>query len=149
MLWQPHGGGGAAAASSEPRWPEPVVGGALGFLAGIVGIGGGIFLAPLLYMLRWGRAKAIAGTCAVFILVNSIAGLVGQLRQERRRRPARRVADPLAAVPGGAGRRADRLDARQRPARPANLSGSLTALLILYVAVRLAMRFFARDGAGR
>src|SRR5690606_24791654 len=49
----------------------------LGLLAGIVGIGGGIFLAPLLYILRWDHAKAIAGACAVFILCNSLAGLGG------------------------------------------------------------------------
>ena len=61
-----------------PRWIEPVAGGLLGLLAGIVGIGGGIFLAPLLYLLRWDAPKRIAATCAAFILVNSLAGLAGQ-----------------------------------------------------------------------
>ena len=61
-----------------PRWIEPVAGGTLGLLAGIVGIGGGIFLAPLLYLLRWDAPKRIAATCAAFILVNSISGLAGQ-----------------------------------------------------------------------
>lgn len=51
----------------------------LGYLAGLVGIGGGIFLAPLLHLTRWNRARQIAATASLFILINSIAGLVGQL----------------------------------------------------------------------
>ncbi len=50
----------------------------LGYLAGLVGIGGGIFLAPLLHLTRWSRARQIAATASLFILVNSIAGLIGQ-----------------------------------------------------------------------
>ncbi|WP_435203865.1 sulfite exporter TauE/SafE family protein [Qipengyuania sp. 902] len=50
----------------------------LGYLAGLVGIGGGIFLAPLLHLVRWNSAKAVAATASLFILVNSIFGLVGQ-----------------------------------------------------------------------
>ncbi len=53
-------------------------GGVLGFLSGLVGIGGGIFLAPLLYVLKAGSPKEIASTCSFFILVNSLAGLAGQ-----------------------------------------------------------------------
>ncbi|MEP0191200.1 MAG: sulfite exporter TauE/SafE family protein [Erythrobacter sp.] len=51
----------------------------LGLLAGLVGIGGGIFLAPLLHLTRWRDARAIAATASFFILVNSLFGLVGQL----------------------------------------------------------------------
>ena len=51
----------------------------LAYLAGLVGIGGGIFLAPLLHLTRWDRARQIAATASLFILINSIAGLVGQL----------------------------------------------------------------------
>jgi len=56
----------------------PVVGAMLGFTAGMVGIGGGIFLAPILHFLRWGTSKVIAGVCSSFILINSLAGLAGQ-----------------------------------------------------------------------
>ena len=49
------------------------------FVAGVVGIGGGIFLAPVLHFLRWGTAKEIAAVAAVFILVNSLSGLAGQV----------------------------------------------------------------------
>ena len=51
----------------------------LGYLAGLVGIGGGIFLAPLLHLTRWASARQIAATASLFILINSIAGLAGQL----------------------------------------------------------------------
>jgi uncharacterized membrane protein YfcA len=51
----------------------------LGYLAGLVGIGGGIFLAPLLHLVRWHGARQIAATASLFILVNSLFGLAGQL----------------------------------------------------------------------
>lgn len=54
------------------------VGAALGGLAGLIGIGGGIFLLPVLYLLGWANAKEAAAAASFFILVNSIAGLVGQ-----------------------------------------------------------------------
>ncbi len=57
---------------------DGVMGGAIGYLSGLVGIGGGIFLAPVLHLMRWGEAKQIAATASFFILVNSIAGLIGQ-----------------------------------------------------------------------
>ena len=56
-----------------------VIGGAIGFYSGVVGIGGGIFLAPILYKMRWGSAQQIAAACSIFILVNSMSGLAGQL----------------------------------------------------------------------
>lgn len=55
------------------------IGGGLGLLSGMVGIGGGIFLAPLLLLLRWALPKQVASFSAVFILLNSISGLAGQL----------------------------------------------------------------------
>ncbi len=53
-------------------------GGSIGFISGMVGIGGGIFLAPLLHLTNWDTPKKIAATSSFFILVNSIAGLIGQ-----------------------------------------------------------------------
>lgn len=53
-------------------------GGTIGFLSGMVGIGGGIFLAPLLHLSKWNTPKKIAAASSFFILVNSISGLVGQ-----------------------------------------------------------------------
>lgn len=58
-----------------------LVGALIGFLSGMVGIGGGIFLAPILYLLQWDSPQRIAATCSLFILINSMAGLAGQMSQ--------------------------------------------------------------------
>lgn len=71
-----------AARDGEPtraaRW-MPLLAAPIGYLAGLVGIGGGIFLAPFLHLARWNGARQVAATAALFILVNSIFGLAGQL----------------------------------------------------------------------
>lgn len=61
-----------------PKYGNAIIGGGIGFLSGVVGIGGGIFLSPLLHLSRWGKPKVIAATSAIFILVNSLAGILGQ-----------------------------------------------------------------------
>ena len=67
--------------SRSSRWEDTTIGGGIGFLSGLVGIGGGIFLSPLLHVLRWDRSLNIAATAAVYILLNSISGLLGQSHQ--------------------------------------------------------------------
>ena len=140
MLWQPEWQREAAPVASR-RWVEPAAGAALGFVAGVVGIGGGIFLAPLLYMLRWGPPKRIAATCAAFILVNSIAGLSGQASKGIGAAGAvvgeHVLLFPAVAVGGliGAWLGSDRLDPKW--------VRILTALLILYVAARLLLSLSA------
>ena len=140
MLWPPAWQRGVGPPVAR-RWVEPVVGAALGFLAGVVGIGGGIFLAPLLYLLRWDAPKRIAATCAAFILVNSIAGLIGQASKGIGAVLAV-VGDhwalfPAVAVGGmiGATLGSGRIDAKW--------VRMLTAVLILYVAVKLLLRWAA------
>jgi hypothetical protein len=56
-----------------------LVGAALGFVAGLTGTGGGIFLSPILLLMRWADTKRTAATASLFILVNSIAGILGLL----------------------------------------------------------------------
>jgi uncharacterized membrane protein YfcA len=56
-----------------------LLGTVLGFLAGLVSIGGGIFLSPVLFLQRWAAARAIAAVTSLFIFVNSMAGLAGQV----------------------------------------------------------------------
>ncbi len=56
-----------------------VVGGVLGFASGIIGVGGGIFLSPLMILLRWAKVREVSGIAALFILVNSISGLFGHM----------------------------------------------------------------------
>lgn len=63
--------------------PRPVAlatGGILGFLAGLTGTGGGIFLTPVMILMRWAPTKQVAAVSVVYILVNSVAGLAGSLR---------------------------------------------------------------------
>lgn len=69
-------------AGTETNPPQPLValptGAALGLIAGLTGTGGGIFLSPLLVLMRWAEARTVAGISAAFIFCNSAAGLLGQ-----------------------------------------------------------------------
>lgn len=62
-------------------WLALVIGGVLGFVSGLVGVGGGIFLTPILLLMNWTETKKAAGISALFILVNSISGLLGNYAQ--------------------------------------------------------------------
>jgi uncharacterized protein len=57
------------------------MGGSIGFLSGLVSIGGGIFLSPILHFMKWSEPKKISALASLFILVNSISGLAGQLNR--------------------------------------------------------------------
>ena len=59
-------------------WQGLIVGGVIGFFSGLIGIGGGIILTPVILLLHWGKMKEAAAVSALFIWVNSAAGLVGQ-----------------------------------------------------------------------
>jgi uncharacterized membrane protein YfcA len=70
----------------KPVRPVPLAagiatGGILGFLSGMIGIGGGIILSPIILLCRWGTMKETAAVSALFILVNSLAGLTGLWKQ--------------------------------------------------------------------
>lgn len=78
-LWAPR-----AQPCDDPSLTPPVVpalaaGAVLGLLSGLTGIGGGIFLSPLLLFARWAPTRQASGVAAVFILLNSAAGLAGQV----------------------------------------------------------------------
>ena len=62
---------------------DGIIGGLIGLLSGVVGIGGGIFLSPILNLSRWDTPKNVAAAASFFILVNSIAGLAGQFWQHK------------------------------------------------------------------
>lgn len=65
---------------AAPHWGVALpLGAGLGFVSGLTGVGGGIFLSPLLLFLRWANMRTTAAISAAFILVNSIAGLAGLL----------------------------------------------------------------------
>ena len=116
------------------------VGGLIGLLAGITGIGGGIFLAPIIYFLRLAPVRTVAGITSAFILVNSIAGLAGQMMKTGDYSPMQGwvQAWPLFVVVIIGGQIGSHLSAYHLPE---TWIKRLTAILMLYVAVRLIWRW--------
>lgn len=117
------------------------VGGGIGLLAGITGIGGGIYLAPVIYFLRLAPARTVAGITSGFILVNSFAGLAGQMLKAGDYSPAAGwlQAWPLFIAVVIGGQIGSRIGAHKLPEAWIK---RLTAVLMLYVAVRLIWRWF-------
>ena len=76
LIWKPPVPEGGEK-GRPPVWASLIVGGGIGFLSGLVGIGGGVFLAPFLVLRGWASAKTTAAVSSGFILVNSLAALVG------------------------------------------------------------------------
>lgn len=74
----------APAEQTPPIVPAVAYGGGIGLLSGLTGVGGGIFLTPLLLFMKWARTREAAGVSAAFILVNSIAGIAGALTSLQR-----------------------------------------------------------------
>lgn len=109
------------------------VGALLGFLAGLVGIGGGIFLAPVLLLLGWANAKQAAAAASIFIFVNSIAGLMGQFAKESLGTQMSTLVPFLLAVFAG-GQIGSRLGSETFPIRALQ---KVTACLVLIVSARL------------
>ena len=70
-------GKGSSVVDNVPIIPAMIAGAVVGFVSGIIGIGGGIILSPLLLMLNWSNMKTAAAVSAAFIWVNSLAGLIG------------------------------------------------------------------------
>lgn len=117
----------------------PFIGSGLGFLSGVVGIGGGIFLAPILHLSNWGRVKAIAGVCSAFILVNSLAGLLGQLSKLQTNHQILTLLEywPLFIAVFIGGQIGSTLGSTWLNPKWVRI---MTSLLILFVAIRLLLR---------
>ncbi|MCA1567820.1 MAG: sulfite exporter TauE/SafE family protein [Acidobacteria bacterium] len=90
----------AAATRPAPLAAAVLSGGLIGLLSGLTGVGGGIFLSPLLLLMGWADTRRTAGVSAAFILVNSIAGLLGNLTNQQTLPPALPYF-ALAAIGGG------------------------------------------------
>ena len=119
--------------------PKPLLlalSGGVGLLAGLSGIGGGIFMAPVLHLIRWAEARRIAAFASLYILINSAAGLLGQILKSgvhALSEPALQYGLLLGAVLVG-GQLGSLFGMRYLSPR---LLRVLTALLVGYAALRL------------
>lgn len=122
-------------------WFLPVMGTAIGFLSGMVGIGGGIFLAPVLLLTNWADSRRIAAVASVFIMVNSIAGLGGQIFKSGLNQSGDALLYywPLFLGVLIGGQIGSLLASRQLPE---TWIRRLTAALILYVSLRILLQQF-------
>ena len=112
------------------------ISGVIGLLAGLSGIGGGIFLAPVLHLMRWADARRIAAVASLYILINSIAGLTGQIIKSGYQSLAAPTAEywPLMLGVLVGGQIGSMLGIKLLTP---NLLRMLTAALVGYVAIRL------------
>ena len=113
-----------------------LIGGTLGFISGVVGIGGGIFLSPILFLIRAGRPKHIITTASLFILINSITGIVGQLTKNEVLSEIPNYWYLLGAVLIG-GQLGNFLNLKVLPTR---ILALVTALLVIFVALRMGFK---------
>ena len=114
------------------------IGGILGFISGVVGIGGGIFLSPILFLMRADRPKNIVTMASLFILINSISGIIGQLTKNMVLTEVFNYWYLLAAVLIG-GQVGNFLNLKIFPAR---ILALVTAVLVIFVATRMGLRVF-------
>ena len=115
-----------------------VIGGILGFISGVVGIGGGIFLSPILFLIRADRPKHIITVASLFILINSISGIIGQLTKNDVLIEIQNYWYLLIAVLIG-GQIGNFLNLKIFPVR---ILALVTASLVLLVAIRMGIHLF-------
>ena len=121
-----------------PIFVSVLIGGLLGFISGVAGIGGGIFLSPILFLIRAGRPKHIVTTASLFILINSVSGIIGQLTKNAVLVEIQNYWYLLIAVLIG-GQVGNFLNLKIFPVR---ILALVTAALVLLVAIRMGIRFF-------
>ena len=115
-----------------------LIGGVLGFVSGVVGIGGGIFLSPILFLMRAGRPKQIITTASLFILINSLSGIIGQLTKNSVLSEIQNYWFLLLVVLIG-GQLGNYLNLKIFPTR---ILALVTSCLVLFVAIRMGYKLF-------
>jgi len=115
-----------------------LIGGILGFISGVVGIGGGIFLSPILFLIKAGRPKHIVTTASLFILINSLLGIIGQLTKNVVISEIPNYWFLLLVVLIG-GQVGNFLNLKIFPTR---ILALVTAGLVLFIAIRMAYKLF-------
>ena len=121
-----------------PFFISILIGAVLGFVSGIVGIGGGIFLSPILFLLKAGKPKHIVTAASLFILINSTSGIIGQLTKNYVLMEISKYWYLILAVIIG-GQIGNFLNLKIFPARVLAL---VTSCLVLFVAVRMGLKLF-------
>ena len=116
-----------------------LIGSILGFVSGIVGIGGGIFLSPILFLMKAGYPRQIATTASLFILINSISGILGQLTKDN---VVNEVLNywPLFVVVLLGGQLGNFLNLRFLSNK---ILALMTSLLVIFVAIRLGFKLLS------
>ena len=115
-----------------------LIGGILGFVSGVVGIGGGIFLSPILFLIKAGKPKHIVTAASLFILINSIAGVIGQLTKNIVLIEVSNYWYLFLAVMIG-GHIGNFLNLKVFPTK---ILALITAALVLFVAIRMGVKLF-------
>ena len=121
-----------------PKIISIIIGGILGFISGVVGIGGGIFLSPILFLIKAGKPKHIITTASIFILINSISGIIGQITKVSVLDDIQNYWLLLLVVLIG-GQIGNFLNLKIIPTR---ILALITSTLVLFVAVRMAIKLF-------
>ena len=121
-----------------PSLVSILIGAVLGFISGVVGIGGGIFLSPILFLIKAGRPKHIVTTASLFILINSISGIIGQLTKNIVLTGVVNYWYLLAVVLIG-GQVGNFLNLKIFPTR---ILALVTAFLVLFVTIRMGLKIF-------
>ena len=122
-----------------PKIVAILIGGTIGFISGVVGIGGGIFLSPILLLVRVDSAKNIATAASLFILINSLSGLTGQFTK------ASTINEvysywPLFLFVLLGGLLGNYLNLKIFPTR---ILALVTSALVIFVAIRMGLKLFA------
>ena len=115
-----------------------IIGSILGIISGVIGIGGGIFLSPILFLFKAEKPKVISTTASLFILVNSVSGILGQLTKTNTLSEVLNYLPLFLSVFVG-GLIGNYLNLKVFSSR---LLAIITSILVIFVAIRMGLRIF-------